>query len=250
MARTAGLLLSTLIAPPSRVRSGGARFHRDCWPRTSSGRKSRRGRMRQAFNRTVKVLFALVLPISVAGMASAASLIVDGTGQLLGARDVSISGILYEVQFRDDSFTNIFGDASGLDAHSEAEARLFGQALIDQVFVDSASGLFDTDPELIHGCEGTNACEVLIPFAVVGTQVSNVHAINRRAGAVMGPDELITSDNIQVVGDQGDVTTRVYADFMPQAPTPAVPAIGPTGLIALATLVLSAGALAIHRRRS
>jgi hypothetical protein len=208
--------------------------------------------MRQTSNWTVKVLFAVFLSMSVPGIASAAVLVVDGNGQLLGARDVSISGILYEVQFRDDTFTNIFGDASGLDAHSEAEARLFGQALIDQVFVDSPSGLFDTDPELINGCENTNACEVLIPFAVVGTLATNVIAVNRRVGAVLGPDEIIESTfDTDVDGDQADVTLRVYAaDFMPQAPTPAVPAIGPTGLIALATVVLSAGALAIRRRQS
>jgi hypothetical protein len=197
------------------------------------------------------VLFALILPISVAGIASAASLIVDGSGQLLGARDVNISGILYEVQFRDDTFTNIFGDASGLDANSEAEARLFGQALIEQVFVDSASGLFDTDPELINGCENTNSCEVLIPFSVVGSLATNVVAVNRRAGAVLGPDEILEDTfDTDVDGDQSDVTLRVYAaDFTPQAPTP-VPAIGPAGLTALAALVLTAGALAIHRQRS
>jgi hypothetical protein len=123
--------------------------------------------------------------------------------------------------------------------------------LIDQVFVDSPSGLFDTDPELINGCENTNTCEVLIPFAVVGTLATNVVAVNRRAEAVMGPDEVLeTTFDPDVDGNQADVTTRVYAaDFMPQTPTP-VPAIGPTGLIALATLILSAGALAIHRRRS
>jgi hypothetical protein len=129
---------------------------------------------------------------------------------------------------------------------------LFGQALIDQVFVDSASGLFDTDPELTNGCENTNSCEVLIPFAVVGTLATSVVAVNRRAGAVLGPDEIIEDTfETDVDGDQADVTLRVYAaNFTPQVPTPAVPAIGPTGLIALATLVLSAGALAIHRRRS
>ena len=253
MARAAGLLMLALIAPRHPVI---AQVQRDsietAGPERQASGKGKAGRIRQTSNWIVKVLFALFLPTSVAGMASAASLVVDGDGQLLGARDVNISGILYEVQFRDDTFANIFGDASGLDARSEAEARLFGQALIDQVFVDSESGLFDTDPESINGCENTNTCEVLIPFAVAGTLVENVVAVNRRAGAVLGPDEILENTfDTDVDGDQADVTTRVYAaDFMPQAPAPTVPAIGPLGLLALATLALSAGALAIHSRRS
>ena len=210
--------------------------------------------MRPASSGIVRVSFGLFLAISIAaaGIASAATLIVDGDGQLIGARDIPISGVLYEVEFRDDTFTNLFGDASGLDAQSETEARSLGQALIDEVFVDSASGLFDTDPELINGCENTNSCEVLIPFAVNGSLATNVVAVNRRAGAVQGPDELLpTTLDTDVDGDQADVTLRVYAaDFKPQAPTPAVPALGISGLIVLASLALSAGALAIHRRHS
>ena len=207
------------------------------------------GRSHQASRRTVRVLFALLFAMSVPGSASAATLIVDGGGQLIGARDVNISGTLYEVQFRDDTFTNIFGDASGLDAQSEAEARLFGQALIDQVFVDAPSGLFNTDPELISGCENTNACEVLIPFSVAGALATNVVAVNRRAGAVLGPDELLPDTfDTDVDGDQADVTLRVYAaEFRPQTPT--VPSSGPAGLIALVALLLGTGALSNHRRR-
>jgi hypothetical protein len=210
--------------------------------------------MRLASSGIVKGLLGLFLVISVAvaGVASAATLIVDGSGQLIGARDIPISGVLYEVEFRDDSFTNLFGDASGLDAQSETEARLLGQALIDEVFVDSASGLFDSDPELISGCENTGACDVLIPFAVNGSLATNVVAENRRAGAVLGPDEVLpTTLDTDVDRDLSDVTLRVYAaHFRPQTATPAVPALGIPGLIVLASLALSTGALAMHRRRS
>ena len=190
---------------------------------------------------------SLALVLLLSGTASAASLVVDGDGQLQGARDVLVSGVLYEVQFRDDSFANIFGDASGLDANSRADGVLFGQALLDQVLIDSGAGLFDTDPELTNGCTNFNDCRVFIPFAV-DALVSSVVVINKRPSAT---DEISPNDgSTQVDNNLGDESFWVYADFTLQQATPAVPSIGPNGLLVLATLAMSASALAIYRQRS
>ena len=207
--------------------------------------------MRRASSWSLRALLGLLLATASVGAASAATLVVDGDGLLIGGRDVDLDGVLYEVQFRDDTFTNIFGDASGLDATSEAEAVSFAQALIEQLFLDSDLGLFDTDPELIFGCsEGDRRCEVLIPFAVDGILVETVTALNRRAESSFEDEVQVRAITPTVDGDQGQVTTRVYADFALQGPAAAVPAIGPTGLIALASLLLGTGVRAVRRPRS
>lgn len=173
---------------------------------------------------TNKNLFLPVLAVVALGLASttvvrAASLIVDGSGQLIGARDINVDGTLYEFTFRDGAYLDIFGDIAGLDTTSAAEATQLGQALLDQVLVDSALGTFDSDPELTFGCENLNSCSILIPFAVdvTANTVENVVVINQRAEGV-NPDmirndpPLLTNLN----GDASDVTTRVYGDWQVQ----------------------------------
>ena len=146
-------------------------------PPSTRTRDRNAARTRHTLDWTAQALFALFLLMSPTGVASAASLVVDGNGQLLGARDVDVSGTLYEVQFRDDTFANIFGDASGLDATSQADAVSFAQALLGQVLIDSDAGQFDADPELTNGCENFNECRALVPYSVSGAVVSNVIAI-------------------------------------------------------------------------
>ena len=151
----------------------------------------------------------------------AASLVVEN-GQLVGANGVDVEGTLYNVAFVDGFYSDTFEDESDLDTTSEAQARLFGQALMDQVFLDTAEGSFDSDPELTFGCGNLNECIVWIPFDIDFTafEVTAILAINRRAGAVQpeGVREIIGINGY--LNNFADDTNWVYADWQ-VVPVPA-----------------------------
>jgi hypothetical protein len=112
---------------------------------------------------------------------SAASLDVIG-GQLFGASNVDVGGVLYDVEFLDGTCIAVY---DGCDSNSDftfqtvGSASVAAQALLDQVFVDGAPGAFDTDPELSNGCSDTDFCFVDFPFEIAAGAAINVRvAIN------------------------------------------------------------------------
>jgi PEP-CTERM motif-containing protein len=106
---------------------------------------------------------AAALAIQFAAAAPAATLIVDGTGELTGATGVDVGGTFYDVEFLDGTCVSVF---SGCDSDSDfafntqAAAQAAGQALLDQVFI----GIYDTSPELTAGCEDPLVCRPNIPY--------------------------------------------------------------------------------------
>ena len=118
-------------------------------------------------------LLILVVFFATSG-AQAATLNVIG-GQLLGASGVDVGGTIYDVEFVRGSCIDLFNGCNE-DAdfvfNSGAHAALASQALLDQVLIDSALGLFDTQPTEVAavGCpilDGTGlfACYRLTPFS-------------------------------------------------------------------------------------
>ena len=86
------------------------------------------------------------------------------SGQLFGAAGVDVDGVLYDVAFRDGTAIELYGGAdentdfpftnlSNLNDNSLAITA--NQALLDQVFVDSPLGAFDSAPNLTNGCLST-----------------------------------------------------------------------------------------------
>ncbi len=117
-----------------------------------------------------RIMGALVCLVLSASGASAATLNVVG-GELLGAFDVNVGGSLYNVEFLDGTCIALY---NGCDSPSDftfailSDAVLASQALLDQVFLDGASGAFDSDPTLTNGCGPTteDSCKALTPFDV------------------------------------------------------------------------------------
>jgi len=107
---------------------------------------------------------ALVSALLLVGLAAnAATLNIDGGGQLLGASNVDVDGVLYDVEFLDGTCVSLFSgcdDAEDFTFSSTPEANLASQALLDQVLLDSGLGPFDTDPSLVNGCEDPTQCEI------------------------------------------------------------------------------------------
>lgn len=105
--------------------------------------------------------------------AKSASLIVEG-GILTGARNINVNGTRLNVDFVD---ANCFEEFAGCDAVSDFDFAdpdfgfAAGQALLEQVLIDSAAGLFDSDPTLTLGCTGvpdTSSATCFISFPVGG----------------------------------------------------------------------------------
>jgi len=151
----------------------------------------------------------------------AATLDIDQDGLLIGATDVNVDGTLFELRFRDGTFFDIFTDASGLDATTATKAEAFSHALLDQVFLDTEDGLFDTDPELTFGCPNTLTCIVFTPFSVDGNSVMSITAFNRTEVTLLDEVRELPADS-NGDGDFSQATTWVYADWTVQVvPIPA-----------------------------
>jgi PEP-CTERM motif len=106
--------------------------------------------------RLFSVLTALVL-VYLTNSASAAQLLVDpNTSKLIGADGVVLNGASYNVRFQDGFCVDVFPGCPRLDTFlfkTIEEGDAAARALLDQVFIDSALGVFDTDPTLTRGCE-------------------------------------------------------------------------------------------------
>jgi hypothetical protein len=112
--------------------------------------------------------FALVAAlVLMAGGAQAVNLRVIG-GELHGASNVLVDGSLYNVQFRDGTCVDLYNgcdDASDFTFQTLASATLASQALLDQVFVDGASGNFSSSPDLTFSCgPDPSYCFVFTPY--------------------------------------------------------------------------------------
>ena len=113
---------------------------------------------------TVAAMFGVLLSAS----ATALPVLNVSGGQLFGATDVDVEGVLYDVAFTDGTCSALFG---GCDQNSdfrfgdEASANAASQALLDLVLLDVALGNFDSDPSLTHGVENQSAY-IFTPFAL------------------------------------------------------------------------------------
>ena len=137
------------------------------------------------------ILGGLALMVfSVSGVAAATLNVIDG--QLLGASGVYIGGSRYDVNFVDGTCIDLFAgcdDGGDFDFNTPWQGHDAAQALIDQVFVDGPAGMFNSNPELTVGCEGSSTiCRIIIPHTIVSGTALFLSALTRNndegAGAV------------------------------------------------------------------
>ena len=130
-----------------------------------------------------KIFRLLAIGLFAAPMgANAVTLHVNANGNLTGASNVDVGGTLYDVQFLDGSCVSLF---TGCDNAAEdfafatgAHASAAAQALVDQVFTDTALGQFDSHPELTNGCAQLGSCSLYTPYAIGDGAVTTFGVIN------------------------------------------------------------------------
>lgn len=126
-------------------------------------------------------LFVAMSPVS------GAIPIVNASGQITGATGVNLAGSIYDVTFLDGTCAEVFTgcDDAGDFLFDIATAQTAGRALLDEVFLDSAAGQFDSQPSLTFGCGNERLCYAFIP-------TSNT------LGAVAGNRQGTDFDNVEV----------------------------------------------------
>jgi hypothetical protein len=149
----------------------------------------------------------------------ATTLVINGAGQLTGARGVPVSGGLYDVNFIEGSCHDVYGfcDTNNFIFDSEGAAMLAAAALLEFVFVDGPDGLFDLDPSLTYGCESAALCTVLTPFRsggglVVHTAAAENFVLNAEDVAIPVRTEPFTSS----LGDERLVWAKWNVAAVPE----------------------------------
>ena len=203
---------------------------------------------------TLKSLFLAGAVAAFAGLpaaASAAVLLVDGGGQLTGARNVDVGGKLFDVQFVDGTCIGVFGgcdESSDFAFTNETDARAAGQALLDQVFLDTPEGMFDSDSDLTVGCTDTAGlfCNAVIPYAASdpsfpdrAATVSARNEDNDSFEGVFGPGNV--RKDFDLSASELSVFARFTESVAGDVPTP--------GALSLLGLGLAGLAVAGRRRR-
>jgi hypothetical protein len=123
------------------------------------------------------LLFAPVIQAS-------AILNVDSSGILTGAQNVQVGSKFYNVEFRDGTCVGLipacdyFKTAVLFTINNLTEATAAGQALVDQVFLNTGLGNFDTNPALTRGCTWATYCNIFSPFELGSGLVNAIWTIN------------------------------------------------------------------------
>ena len=156
-------------------------------------------------------------------------------GQLTGANNIDVNGVLYDVDFIDLSCFAIFSGCdslSDLDFTTSSAAQSAHIALTSQIFDNPLYSTFDLSPNLVDGCTDTDQCLIWTPYALVGTTgLSAVVLFNRSNSANVAAG----SGGAGINTSFGNLSGHVYADWtlVSAVPVPAAFWLFGTALVGL-----------------
>ena len=148
--------------------------------------------------KTALLLGAMTVAGVAVAPASAAVQIVNVDGVLTGATGVSVGGSTYNVAFASGTCASAYGacEQSRFSFSTSASALLAAQALLDQVFLDSSRGRFDTDPTRVFNCgDGFEGCDTYVAYGRTGSSVNVAGAFNGQSNDFVGVTTLSTDTN-------------------------------------------------------
>jgi hypothetical protein len=128
---------------------------------------------------------------------------------LLGADNVEVNGLFYNVRFLDGTCIALFNDCddpSDFFFTSKPDANTAAWSVLAQVFNDRT--IFGEFPGLTNGCESGSACGIITPFFKDFNQVVGVVAFNR---PLLGAKDGISVIRRGVGYDLTPKTSFVYA---------------------------------------
>jgi hypothetical protein len=120
-----------------------------------------------------RILKLICLLALVCSTASYGATLHTSNGSLLGASGVNVNGALYDVSFQDGVCADLYDGcdqnsdfpfANPLDADDVTMGLAANIALLEQVFIDSPLGAFDSVPSLTNGCFAVGGCQVSTPL--------------------------------------------------------------------------------------
>ena len=180
----------------------------------------------------VKLLYCIFLSLLFNSSLYAVTLDVR-EGVLFGASDVNVNGVLYDVAFMDGSCIDLF---NGCDQNSDFTfsspdndgilARLASTALLEQVFLDSSLGAFDSTPNLTDGCTHSTTCNIFTPIitngSVSGAGLTSIITSNRNLFDVPAilDGRSILFDSTLPSNIRPDLDAAVYAVWSPGTVVP------------------------------
>jgi len=171
------------------------------------------------------VIFFGITALGLTVEARAAMLLVDGGGQLTGATGVGVDGMLYDVFFPAGTCFDAFDgcdEVSDFDFQNEADATAAAQALLDQVFLDTIEGMFDSNPTDTRGCSNIHSCLISIPYQLSPLDPDHDVIIAAAENASMEIfDSTVSAYTVSHFDNDLPLeTTLIYARFTPQVTVP------------------------------
>jgi hypothetical protein len=140
--------------------------------------------------------------------------------QLIGAFNVDVAGVgIFDVDFIDQAFNQI----SEFDIIATTlNVGAFTSSLIDNVFVNVGSFLFDDIPSLTFGCEQPSICIAFVPISVSGNAVSAGSAVNQSLASSQA--DRIETTLVSATNDLSGASAAIFARFT-NAPTRVAPPV-------------------------
>jgi hypothetical protein len=193
-----------------------------------------------------KVLLA-ASTMSLAMPAAAAIQVVDPNGVLTGARGVIVGSSVYNVEFVDGTCASVYGSCttSSFDFTVEADARAAARSLLDQVFLDTPFGNFDSDTTKIRGCTSTAFCTTSIVFGLINTNTNA--AMSRNYSSLDGRNDFVATGVSPATGNSSITSSSNFARFSLAPITPEVPEPATWAMMLVGFSMI--GATARYRRR-
>ena len=136
--------------------------------------------------RNIVILFFIY-----SGASYGAILNVGSDGALLGASGINVDGGLYDVSFQDGTCVSVFNGCDEISdfLFTDVDLSILAEtALLEQVFVDSILGDFDTNPALTNGCSASRFCGITTPVGNAAPGIDTFFA------AILRNDRLETFD--------------------------------------------------------
>ena len=174
---------------------------------------------------------AFALSLFAVHASAAPILVINSSGLLTGALNVDVKGVLYDVTFADGTCKTLFNcQTSAFPFKLGIEAEPAARALLDQVFVNSSLGQFDSSPNKVFGCTGNGSCTTWIPYIATYNLMYLASAVNGKTeGADKTATFTTTDPNYESGGNENFAIFKLAA---------AVPEPGSIILSALALAVL------------